>query len=30
MAEFNADQEFTYSDEELIEMLQAATAAQRN
>jgi NAD(P)-dependent dehydrogenase (short-subunit alcohol dehydrogenase family) len=29
MAEFNADQEFTYSDEELIEMLQAATAAQR-
>jgi NAD(P)-dependent dehydrogenase (short-subunit alcohol dehydrogenase family) len=29
MAEFNADQEFTYSDEELIEMMQAATAAQR-
>lgn len=29
MAEFNADQEFTYSDAELIEMLQAATAAQR-
>lgn len=28
-AEFNADQEYTYSDEELIEMLKAATAAQR-
>ena len=29
MAEFNADQEFAYTDEELIEMLKAATAAQR-
>lgn len=29
MAEFNADQEFTFSDEELVEMLKAATAAQR-
>lgn len=29
MAEFNADQKFTYSDEELIEMLKKATAAQR-
>lgn len=29
MAEFNADQEFTYSDEELIQMLKKATAAQR-
>lgn len=30
MAELNADQEYTYSDEELIEMLNAATAAQRS
>lgn len=29
MAEFNADQEFMYTDEELVEMLKAATAAQR-
>ena len=29
MAELNADQEFTYSDEELIEMLKEATAAER-
>ena len=29
MAEFNADQEFAYTDEQLIEMLKAATAAQR-
>jgi len=29
MAELNADQEYTYSDDELIEMLKAATAAQR-
>ena len=28
-AELNADQEYSYSDEELIEMLKAATAAQR-
>jgi len=28
-AELNADQEYTYSDEELIEMLKAATAVQR-
>jgi NAD(P)-dependent dehydrogenase (short-subunit alcohol dehydrogenase family) len=28
-AELNADQAYTYSDEELIEMLKAATAAQR-
>jgi len=29
MAELNADQEYSYSDEELIEMLKEATAAQR-
>jgi NAD(P)-dependent dehydrogenase (short-subunit alcohol dehydrogenase family) len=29
MAELNADQEYTYSDEELIEMLKEATAAER-
>ena len=29
MAELNADQEYSYSDEELIQMLQEATAAQR-
>ena len=29
MAELNADQAYAYSDEELIEMLQEATAAQR-
>jgi hypothetical protein len=29
MAELNAGQEYTYSDEELIEMVRAATAAQR-
>ena len=29
MAELNADQEYTYSDKELIEMLKEATAAQR-
>ena len=29
MAEFNDDQEFSYTDEELIEMLKEATAAQR-
>jgi hypothetical protein len=29
MAELNADQEYTYSDDELIEMVTAATAAQR-
>ena len=29
MAELNADQAYSYSDEELIEMLQEATAAQR-
>ncbi len=29
MAELNADQKYTYSDEELIEMLKQATAAQR-
>ena len=29
MAELNADQEFSYSDEELIQMVRAATAAQR-
>jgi len=29
MAELNADQEYTYSDEELIEMLREATAAER-
>jgi NAD(P)-dependent dehydrogenase (short-subunit alcohol dehydrogenase family) len=29
-AEFNADQPYTYSDEELIEMLKEATAAQRD
>lgn len=28
-AELNADQEFTYSDEELVQMLKEATAAQR-
>ena len=28
MAEFNADQEFSYTDDELVEMLKAATAAQ--
>lgn len=28
-AEFNADQEYTYSDEELVQMLKEATAAQR-
>jgi hypothetical protein len=28
-AELNADQQYTYSDEKLIEMLKAATAAQR-
>jgi NAD(P)-dependent dehydrogenase (short-subunit alcohol dehydrogenase family) len=29
MAELNADQEYTYSDDELIEMVREATAAQR-
>ena len=29
MAELNADQEYTYSDDELIQMLKEATAAQR-
>ena len=29
MAELNADQEYTYSGDELIEMVKAATAAQR-
>lgn len=30
MAELNSDQEYSYSDEELIQMLKEATAAQRN
>ena len=29
MAELNADHEYSYSDEELIQMLREATAAQR-
>ena len=29
MAELNADQKYSYSDKELIQMLQEATAAQR-
>ena len=29
MAELNADQEYTYSDDELIQMVREATAAQR-
>jgi hypothetical protein len=29
MAELNADQEYSFSDEELIQMLRKATAAQR-
>lgn len=29
MAELNADHEYSYSDEELIQMLKEATAAQR-
>jgi hypothetical protein len=29
MAELNADQAYTYSDDELIEMVREATAAQR-
>jgi hypothetical protein len=30
MAELNADQPYTFSDEELFEMVKVATAAQRN
>jgi hypothetical protein len=29
MAELNADQEYSYSDEELMQMVREATAAQR-
>ena len=29
MAELNADHEYSYTDEELIQMLKEATAAQR-